>query len=279
MILNNKINSLISKYHENKFSHAFLFVTNDINNCQKDLISLIKEINCPHNYRENCEGCYLCYQIENNLLPNLKQVYPDGQFIKKNQILELKEQFKTKPLYLKHNFYLINNAEKLNTSAANTMLKFLEEPEEDIIGFFITNNKETMLETIKSRCQIIIANYDNLDLSSQLGITEEQIDNFQKIAETYLNNIINKKEDGLVLNRTIIFSQIQTRDQVIKFLNYLYLVLSNNINVEHEIIHNFGFNKINQLQKLVYKFLADSYFNVNIELLLDNFVLEMEEII
>lgn len=47
------------------------------------------------------------------------------------------------------------HAEYLNASSANAMLKFLEEPEEHIIGFFLTNNKENVINTIKSRCQIL----------------------------------------------------------------------------------------------------------------------------
>ena len=42
------------------------------------------------------------------------------------------------------------NAEKLNGSSANAMLKFVEEPTEGILGFFITNNKDVIIPTIKN---------------------------------------------------------------------------------------------------------------------------------
>ena len=37
--------------------------------------------------------------------------------------------------------YIIKNAERLNPSSANTILKFLEEPEDNIIAILLTNNR------------------------------------------------------------------------------------------------------------------------------------------
>lgn len=283
MIKNEKVQFLVNKYHENKLSHAFLFVTNDIQKCHQDLIEFIKEINCNSSYKDNCQDCNLCYQIENNIIPNLIEIYPDGQNIKKSQILELQEKFKTKPLYLKQNIYIINNAEKLNSSSSNTMLKFLEEPEENILGFFITNNKESMLETIKSRCQIIVVNYNEENIAQKLGISEDELQNYEDIASTYLNCLINKKEDGILLNKKVILSTIDKREQIINLFNLMYLlideILNKNLtNSRFSFLNNLEFKKLIDLQKKVYNILETIPFNVNIELLLDNFAMEMEEL-
>ena len=50
---------------------------------------------------------------------------------------------------------VINDVELLNTSAANSILKFLEEPEENIIAILITSNRNLVINTIVSRCQVI----------------------------------------------------------------------------------------------------------------------------
>ena len=39
--------------------------------------------------------------------------------------------------------------------SANTILKFLEEPEDDIIAFLVTDNRYHVIDTILSRCQIL----------------------------------------------------------------------------------------------------------------------------
>ncbi len=46
-------------------------------------------------------------------------------------------------------------AEKLNTSAANKLLKIIEEPPEDTILILIAEDEEQIIKTILSRCQIL----------------------------------------------------------------------------------------------------------------------------
>lgn len=46
-------------------------------------------------------------------------------------------------------------AEKMNASAANKLLKLLEEPPEKTVFILITENEDQILSTIKSRCQML----------------------------------------------------------------------------------------------------------------------------
>ena len=94
-------------------------------------------------------------------------IEPDGMSIKKNQLQELQDQFSMKPVYSKYNSYVIMNAELMNASSANSILKFLEEPTDHIIGFLVTNNKEKMLDTIISRCQNLKFIYDDKSKSDE----------------------------------------------------------------------------------------------------------------
>lgn len=50
---------------------------------------------------------------------------------------------------------IIEPAEALNINAANSLLKTLEEPTENSIIILVTHNKQMLLPTIRSRCQII----------------------------------------------------------------------------------------------------------------------------
>ena len=160
MFQNPAVKELVNKYRENKLAHAYLIETNNLSSALSDVKELVKVLNCSNEYRENCTTCNLCNLINKNLLPSLKIIEPDGTSIKKAQIEELKESFSSIPIYSKYNIYIINNAEKLNPSSANSMLKFVEEPTSGIIGFFITTNKDVMIDTIKSRCQQIVLNYE-----------------------------------------------------------------------------------------------------------------------
>ncbi len=50
---------------------------------------------------------------------------------------------------------LIWMAEKMNTSAANKLLKLIEEPPNNTVFIFIAEDEEQIINTIKSRCQIL----------------------------------------------------------------------------------------------------------------------------
>ena len=54
-----------------------------------------------------------------------------------------------------YSIYVIFEADKLNSSSANTILKFLEEPEQGIIAFLVTKNRYQVIDTLVSRCQIL----------------------------------------------------------------------------------------------------------------------------
>lgn len=54
-----------------------------------------------------------------------------------------------------HKIMIVWMADKLNTAAANKLLKLLEEPPEKTIFILITENEESLISTIRSRCQAI----------------------------------------------------------------------------------------------------------------------------
>lgn len=279
MIVNPKINNLVNSYHENKFSHAFLFVTNDIDRCRNDVLELIKVISCPSSYSDDCKTCNLCYQIDKGFLPNLIQIYPDGMNIKKEQILNIEEHFSAKPIYLKNNIYIINNADKLNKAAANTMLKFLEEPEDNILGFFITNNKEQMLDTIKSRCQIVLVNY----VAGELLTSDENFSNIKELSQIYLKSLLIEKKDGIILNKMVFTESVLDRNELHNCLKFWMILFTDAIKQkdlnEFDFLYNIDIYKLININKIVFNTLKNVTTNVNMELLMDGFVLEVEKIL
>ena len=144
-MFNNNLSEIYNQYREKKLAHAYLIETNNSTRLLDDLKKLIKAINCPNEYKEHCQSCNLCNLITKDNLPSIITIEPEGASIKKNQIETLKLSFETKPIYSKYNVYIIKNAEKLNSSSANAMLKFVEEPTAGILGFFITNNKDVII--------------------------------------------------------------------------------------------------------------------------------------
>ncbi len=89
-----------------------------------------------------------------NSSPDYINIYPDGNSIKIAQIRKLQIDIIIKP-HKQYKIYIINQADSMTIEAQNALLKTLEEPPEYAIIILITNNKESLLDTIKSRCEII----------------------------------------------------------------------------------------------------------------------------
>ena len=165
-------------------------------------------------------------EVEHNNYPDVKYIYPDGNNIKKEQLLSLEKEFSKKSMLDNKLIYVIDQAEKLNDSSANTILKFLEEPEEDIIAILVANNRYKVLDTILSRCQVItLINNDfgvNIDENiinffNDLIITKKMIINYDLYLETLF---IDKKTSIDTLNN-------------IELILYNYL---NNYEIDDELI-------------------------------------------
>ena len=284
MVVNSSLLNIYKQYREKKLAHAYLIETNNISKLFEDLKALIKAINCPEEYQEQCLKCNLCNLINKNNLPSLIMIEPDGTSIKKGQIEDLKISFETKPIYSKYNTYIIVSAEKLNSSSANAMLKFVEEPTEGILGFFITNNKDVIIPTIKSRCQVLVATYESDNILEKLNITAEELTNYQTIIKDYLNRINN---NSFINNKDLILSKLSERKEIETLFKIIFEIFYNNflknINKEYdqtliEVYNEENNNKKIKELNIITKFLQDLSYNVNIELLLDKFVIEMRNI-
>lgn len=147
----------IDKLIENKrISHAYLIEIENYDIDFKYVFDFIKMILCDCSFHNlsNMDSKVISL-IDSNNYPDIKIIEPDGNWIKKGQLLELQKEYNNKSLFGKKRIYIIKNADKLNSSSANTILKFLEEPEEDIIALLLTDNRYHVIDTILSRCQVL----------------------------------------------------------------------------------------------------------------------------
>lgn len=263
-----KISTLFS---ENKNSHVFLFETDNVQNAVIDTKNLIKVIINADETTKN--------QIDDDNYIELITIKPEGKDIKKDKILELQERIKTKPILSDYIFYIIEDAETLNETASNKLLKTIEEPNDNIIGFLISNNTSIMLPTIKSRCTIETLYYhtkENKEVDEKNEeITKKIIELIETkdlkdylIFETLEANYI--KENGKSIanmikdyyNTACNIGECGTRKEVIE-------VISNN-NTMEQVINKAEYLN-NTLDKLV--------MNMNASLLLTKIVIELKEVI
>ena len=293
-----KIISNASK--NNKLSHAYLFETNGYKSKREFLISVAKAILCPNHHMSKSDsiGCRVCENIDKNIYPELKIIDPDGLWIKKEQLIELQDSFKTKGLESNKRVYIINDVECLNTSAANSILKFIEEPEEGIIAILATDNIHRLLDTIISRCQIITLAKSNYDKSSSII---DKISYLINVDENYnLEDMINStidyiyfleqhKLDTLIYNKNMVLNLFDDRLKLEVFFDIMtlfykdvinYKIKNNNYIFDLKDIEKIaGYNDLNKLEKKINCIVnAKGYLkvNANTNLLIDKLVIDLE---
>ena len=183
-------NIIKNEIKNNKLAHAYLFHSDNIRSASSFAFSFAKTLLCPNNYLDNktCGNCTICRRIDNKNFTELKIIEPDGLWIKKDQLKELQEEFKMKPLEGTKKVYIIQGADKLNIQAANSILKLLEEPAPNIIAILTTDDIHSVLNTITSRCQVIhLRKEENNDIED-IVIDNEDRKTFIKIGKLYYNN-------------------------------------------------------------------------------------------
>lgn len=205
---------LMNAVLNNRFSHAYLFETNGYLEKEELALAFAKYIMCPDHHHNSVDAikCRHCIKAGYQGFSEITIINPDGLWIKKDQLLELQKNFSKKAIESEQKIYIINNAECLNTSAANSILKFLEEPEENIIAILMTDNSYQLLETIRSRCQIIPFAKTSPNLNNAETVNKSQT--LLNIAPLILgnNNQVNEYVDNL--------KNIETINKVIEFVNY-----------------------------------------------------------
>ena len=127
--------------------------------------------------------------FKNNTHPNIKIIEKEidsktGK-IKSNITIEQIRRLKTflnstTTIQNSSKIVIVDSADYLNISSANSMLKILEEPKENTYIFLISNQISLLLPTIRSRCLKIKFNTHNLN-------------NFTNIIKNNINEISNEE--------------------------------------------------------------------------------------
>jgi DNA polymerase-3 subunit delta' len=122
-------------------------------------IRFAQALNCPQPRQPGipCRECPTCRQFENMVHPDLHIVQADqaGGVLRVDQIRALQHGLSLAPYQGSFRIALLLRFEEANDSAANALLKTLEEPPPRVILILTADNPESLLPTIVSRCEVL----------------------------------------------------------------------------------------------------------------------------
>lgn len=102
-----------------------------------------------------CGFCKSCQLFNAGNHPDFYQVTADGNQIKVDQIRELCSRLTATAQQSGRRVAVIHHSERLNSAAANALLKTLEEPGKDTLLILQSDMPACLMATISSRCQRI----------------------------------------------------------------------------------------------------------------------------
>ena len=252
----------------NKVSHAYIIEVDNYDDNMIDIYDFVKMILFDkklNELKQINEG--IIKFIDNNEYPDIKLIEPDGNNIRKGQLIELQKEYSNKSTIGNKRIYIIKEAERMNQASGNTILKFLEEPEEGIIALLLTDNRYHILETILSRCQVL-----TLKESNVLDTEEDKVIEF-------LRYVVNPKEFFKKYNYFInnyITDKYVAKDKLILIENIIINYLNDQYFGDHfdektnEILSEIEEDKLLNILSIIEEELPKLEFNINYKLWIDS---------
>lgn len=252
----------------NKLSHAYIIEVNDYDSDYLLVEAFVKLILCKNNVKKvsdlNCNKCEICRLVDDGNYPDVLVVEPDGKEIKKGQLLDLQKEYNNKSMLDSNRVYIIKEADKLNLAAANSILKFLEEPEDNIVAILLTKNRYQIIDTILSRCQIIALKRktpSNADFDKALSFIKYMLKNGELFVN-YKEILDNIMPDKLVARQ--ILEQVK-----LIFIDYLE---ENDVMID---LSNVDKNKVVTWVLILESEMKKLDYNINYKLWLDSLYVKL----
>ena len=219
--------TLINSIKTNHLAHAYLFC--GPRGVGKTTCARIfaKTINCTNQTEdfEACNECESCKGFNNSGSFNIHELDAASNNSVED-IRNLIDQVRIPPQIGKYSIYIIDEVHMLSAQAFNAFLKTLEEPPAHAIFILATTEKQKIIPTILSRCQVFdFSRIKVNDITSHLKYVAEK-ENTQYEEEAL--DLIAQKSEGGMRDALSIFDQIGsftenniTFDKVIEILNVL----------------------------------------------------------
>lgn len=190
-----------------KLAHAYLFC--GPRGVGKTTCARIfaKAINCenPTADGEACNECESCAAFNESRSMNIFELDAASNNSVEN-IKSLMEQTQIPPQAGRYKVFIIDEVHMLSTAAFNAFLKTLEEPPRHVIFILATTEKNKILPTILSRCQIY--DFERMSVPDIVRHLEMVAGKEGVTCEEEALNVIAEKADGGMRDALSIFDQV-----------------------------------------------------------------------
>lgn len=140
---------------EDRLPHALLFYGPAGVGKLRVAQALAAAILCGEESERPCGRCGQCRAMQQGSHPDYYEIHPEGKAVRSiriDAIRAMKAKAAELPLQAEKRVIVIDDAEKMNEAAENSLLKTLEEPAGAVHFILVTRERSALLDTIRSRC-------------------------------------------------------------------------------------------------------------------------------
>ena len=213
------INYIRNAVREDKVSHAYI-LNGERGAGEKVLAHLFAAtLLCEKGGPDPCNECHSCRQAESGNHPDIIKVTHE----KPNSISvdDIREQVNNtimiKPYQGPYKVYIIPQADMMTPQAQNALLKTIEEPPEYAVIMLLTENADTLLPTINSRCVMLkLRNIKDTLIKKYLMETMQVPDYKADMCTAFAQGNMGR---AIMLANSEHFNEI--RDEAVQLLKYI----------------------------------------------------------
>lgn len=148
--------TFLNSFQKDQLSHAYLISGNNGSPLLDVACFFAKSLLCEDPSPLACNSCINCLRVDDLNYPDFFIFDGSKSTIKKDDVATIESAFEKTAMENKGiRVYVLHLIENMTSQAINSILKFLEEPGQQVYAFLTTNNENIILPTIISRCQLL----------------------------------------------------------------------------------------------------------------------------
>lgn len=270
-----------------RLAHAHIVESTDVTlaiNAVQGFSALILCLKRDNNATSPCGQCQSCmlYQASNH--PDLLEIGREGASVGVDEVRSISTFLSKTPHIAGRQLVIVYNADKMTESAANAVLKTLEEPSPNSYILLISGNKHNQVATIRSRCQVWSIDAAEGSLNQEvpnyvlgyaagamnkinLWLEQEVIEHFESTYKVFIQWLKGQQSAASLVE------QVQTHNEMVPFLLYLL-----ERRIRQLLLKNIG-GKVQAADQQVTKFLSRlaEFRNQGQQVALMSLLLELED--
>jgi DNA polymerase III subunit delta' len=231
-VLEKAVNAAHSESNSHDVTHAWLFVGPAGSGRSNLALAFASSLVCPNH---GCGLCSECLTVSAGTHPDVEVLNAEGISIKVDEIRELISRASWGASVSKWRIVVIEDSDRMTESAANALLKALEEPGSQTVWILCAPSLDDVLPTIRSRCRLITLQIPRKNeiakfLSAKHGISEESAKTAATISQGHIGRAKQYAGDegllGLRKKVLQLFLSISSESDAISVANQLLEIAS-----------------------------------------------------